>query len=91
MRCIYCSSETRVIETRDGDDNGVIRNRKCQSCQRAFLTDEHPRRIDIASLSLSPDARLRLVIVALQLEMRSVQDVIAELQALNAPEVRKFT
>lgn len=37
-----CGGETRVIDTRRlGNDNAIIRRRKCGACQKRFTTLEH--------------------------------------------------
>ncbi len=49
MRCPYCGyPETKVIETRDVGDTGVIRRRRaCLSCEKRFTTYERIEGLDI--------------------------------------------
>ena len=44
MRCPFCSSDdTRVIDSRLGDDGASVRRRReCQRCEERFTTFEHP-------------------------------------------------
>lgn len=43
MKCAFCSSETKVIESREtSDSNCVRRRRECKNCQNRFTTYERP-------------------------------------------------
>lgn len=43
MKCPFCSSETKVIESRETNDlNAVRRRRECKDCQNRFTTYERP-------------------------------------------------
>ena len=49
MKCPYCGyDETKVIETREVGDTGVIRRRRaCLSCEKRFTTYERVEGLDI--------------------------------------------
>jgi transcriptional repressor NrdR len=42
MVCIYCGSDTEVVNSRSQKrSNSVWRRRKCKACDRMFSTEEH--------------------------------------------------
>jgi len=41
VKCPFCESETKVIETRESEDS-VRRRRECERCERRFTTYERP-------------------------------------------------
>ncbi len=43
MKCLYCSGDTKVIDKRDDDIEGITRRRReCLKCKRRFTTYERP-------------------------------------------------
>lgn len=41
VKCPFCNSETKVIDTRESEDS-VRRRRECEKCERRFTTYERP-------------------------------------------------
>ena len=42
MDCIHCKyPDSRVVETRQHDDNTIRRRRECIKCGKRFTTQEH--------------------------------------------------
>ena len=46
MKCIYCSSETKVTDKRESPE-GTRRRRECLKCKKRFTTYEKPEKKDI--------------------------------------------
>ena len=44
MECPSCGSNTRVLETRRGEDGAVRRRRECPDCDERFTTNERRER-----------------------------------------------
>lgn len=40
MKCPYCGSESKVIESRHTEDNSIRRRRECTACSRRYNTFE---------------------------------------------------
>lgn len=42
MRCPFCSKDTKVIETRESEEEVTRRRRECLGCKKRFTTYEKP-------------------------------------------------
>jgi len=51
MQCPYCSlGETRVVDTREVDEEATRRRRECESCAKRFTTYERIESVDLTVL-----------------------------------------
>lgn len=57
MKCPYCQSvDTKVIDKRDSEDQGVIRRRReCLKCQKRFTTYERIDSVDLIIFKRNDD------------------------------------
>ena len=57
MKCPYCkTSETKVVDKRDSEDNGVTRRRReCLSCGKRFTTYERVDYVDLVVVKRNDD------------------------------------
>jgi len=53
VRCPFCSSETKVIDTRESEDS-LRRRRECEKCERRFTTYERP---EVITMVVKKDGR----------------------------------
>ena len=91
MRCPYCShDETQVVETRESDDGGAVRRRRCTHCEKRFTTYERAElalpavvKKDGARVEFDP-AKLRAsMMLALRKRPVSMEQVDAALERIQ--------
>lgn len=47
MRCPYCSNETKVVDTRESNEDTIRRRRECLKCKKRFTTYERIETIEL--------------------------------------------
>lgn len=47
MQCPYCHHETKVVDTRESNENTIRRRRECLKCKKRFTTYERIEQIEL--------------------------------------------